>query len=131
MAKEKKAVTAEPKEAPKKPAPTEARAIAKNVRITPRKARLVIDLVRGKDVKEALGILENVNKAASTPVAKVIKSAAANATNNFGMDEDKLYVAEIYANDGLRMKRYLPRAKGSASGLVKRNSHITCVVKMR
>ena len=116
---------------PAKPTPTEARAIAKNVRITPRKARLVIDLVRGKDVKEALGILENVNKAASTPVAKVIKSAAANATNNFGMDEDKLYVAEIYANDGLRMKRYLPRAKGSASGLVKRNSHITCVVKMR
>ena len=116
---------------PAKPTPTEARAIAKNVRITPRKARLVIDLVRGKDVKEALGILENVNKAASTPVAKVIKSAAANATNNFGMDEDKLYVAEIYANDGLRMKRYLPRAKGSASGLVKRNSHLTVVVKMR
>ena len=131
MAKEKKAVTAEPHEAPKKPAPTEARAIAKNVRITPRKARLVIDLVRGKDVKEALGILENVNKAASTPVAKVIKSAAANATNNFGMDEESLYVAQIWANDGLRMKRYLPRAKGSASGLVKRNSHITCVVKMR
>ena len=157
MAKEKKAVEAveekvtkapskkaapkkEAKKAPKKeekpakpakPTPTEARAIAKNVRITPRKARLVIDLVRGKDVKVALGILENVNKAASTPVAKVIKSAAANATNNFGMDEDKLYVAEIYANDGLRMKRYLPRAKGSASGLVKRNSHITCVVKMR
>ncbi|MCR5184501.1 MAG: 50S ribosomal protein L22 [Bacilli bacterium] len=111
--------------------PTEARAIAKNVRVTPRKARLVINLVRGKDVKEALGILANVNKAASVPVAKLIKSAAANATNNFGMDEDKLYVATIYANDGLRMKRYMPRAKGSASGLVKRNSHLTVVVKMR
>ena len=118
-------------EAPKKPAPTEARAIAKNVRITPRKARLVMDLVRGKDVKEALGILSNVNRAASEPVMKLIKSAAANATNNFGMDEDALYIAEIYATDGLRMKRYLPRAKGSASGLVKRSSHITCVVKMR
>jgi large subunit ribosomal protein L22 len=118
-------------EAPKKPMPTEARAIAKNVRITPRKARLVIDLVRGKDVKVALGILANTNKAASEPVAKLIKSAAANAVNNFGMDEDSLYVAEIYANDGLRMKRYLPRAKGSASGLVKRNSHLTVVVKMR
>ena len=118
-------------EAPKKPMPTEARAIAKNVRVTPRKVRLVIDLVRGLDVKEALGILANVNKAAAVPVSKLIKSAAANATNNFGMDEDKLYIATIYANDGLRMKRYLPRAKGSASGLVKRASHITVVVKMR
>ena len=118
-------------EAPKKPMPTEARAIAKNVRVTPRKVRLVIDLVRGKDVKEALGILANVNKAASVPVSKLIKSAAANATNNFGMDADKLYIATIYANDGLRMKRYMPRAKGSASGLVRRCSHITVVVKMR
>ena len=126
--KEKKAKKAE---APKKPAPTEARAIAKNVRLTPRKARLVIDLVRGMNVKEALGLLTNTNKAASTPVAKLIKSAAANATNNFGMDEDSLYIAEIWANDGLRMKRYMPRAKGSASGLVKRNCHITVVVKMR
>ena len=118
-------------EKPAKPTPTEARASALNVRVTPRKARLVIDLVRGKSVKEALGILENTNKAASEPVIKVIKSAAANATNNFGMDEDALYIAEIYANDGLRMKRYLPRAKGSASGLVKRCCHLTVVVKMR
>ena len=118
-------------EAPKKPMPTEAKAIAKNVRVTPRKVRLVIDLVRGLPVKQALGILANVNKAASVPVSKLIKSAAANATNNFGMDEDALYIAEIYATDGLRMKRYLPRAKGSASGLVKRSSHIICVVKMR
>ena len=118
-------------EAPKKPMPTEARAIAKNVRVTPRKVRLVIDLVRGLPVKQALGILANVNRAASEPVSKLIKSAAANATNNFGMDEDALYISEIYANEGLRMKRYLPRAKGSASGLVKRASHITVVVKMR
>ena len=67
----------------------------------------------------------------AVPLHKVLKSAVANATNNFGMDEEKLYVASIYANDGLRMKRYLPRAKGSASGLVKRNCHITVVVKMR
>lgn len=118
-------------EAPKKPMPTEARAISKNVRLTPRKARLVIDLVRGKDLKVALGILKNTNRAASEPVMKTIKSAAANAINNFGMDENALYIAEIYANDGLRMKRYLPRAKGSASGLVKRDCHITVVVKMR
>lgn len=129
--KAKKAKVEKKVEAPKKPMPTEARAIAKNVRLTPRKARLVIDLVRGLSVKEALGILENVNRAGSLPVSKVIKSAAANATNNFGMDEDALYIATIYANDGLRMKRYLPRAKGSASGLVKRNCHITVVVKMR
>ena len=125
-AKEEKKV-----EAPKKPMPTEAKAIAKNVRVTPRKVRLVIDLVRGLPVKQALGILANVNRAASEPVSKVIKSAAANATNNFGMDEDALYIAEIYANEGLRMKRYLPRAKGSASGLVKRASNITVVVKMK
>ena len=127
----KKAKEEKKAEAPKKPMPTEARAIAKNVRVTPRKVRLVIDLVRGLPVKQALGILDNLNRAASEPVAKLIKSAAANATNNFGMDEDALYIAEIYANEGLRMKRYLPRAKGSASGLVKRSSHITVVVKMR
>jgi len=130
--KAKKASKEEKKvEKPAKPAPTQAVAIARNVRVTPRKARLVIDQVRGKDVKVALGLLRNINRAASEPVSKVIRSAAANAINNFGFDEDKLYVAELYANDGLRMKRYLPRAKGSASGLVKRNCHITCVVKMR
>lgn len=118
-------------EAPQKPVVTSARATAYNVRVTPRKARLVIDLIRGLGVNEALGILANVNKAASPIVAKVVKSAASNAINNFGMDEERLYVAEIYANDGLRMKRYLPRAKGSASGLVKRTSHITVVVKQR
>ena len=129
--KKAKKAEKEVKAAPKKPMPTEARAIAKNVRLTPRKARLVIDLVRGKGVKEALGLLANTNRAASEPVTKLIKSAAANAVNNFGMDEDSLYIAQIWANDGLRMKRYLPRAKGSASGLVKRASHITVVVKMR
>jgi len=133
--KEKKAKKAKEEKAapvkPAKPMPTEARATALNVRVTPRKTRLVIDLVRGKDVKVALGILANLNKSASEPVSKVIRSAAANAVNNFGMDEDSLYIASIWANDGMRIKRYLPRAKGSASGLVKRSSHITCVVKMR
>lgn len=114
-----------------KPAVTEARATATNLRLTPRKARLVIDLVRGKDVKLALAILSNTNRAACAPVAKLIKSAVANATNNFGMDKDSLYIASIWANYGLKMKRYMPRAKGSASGLVKRNCHITVVVKMR
>ena len=130
-AKKVEAKKTEKVEAPAKPLITSARAIAHDVRVTPRKARLVIDLVRGKDVNVALGILANVNKAASPIVSKVIKSAAANAINNFSMEEDRLYVAEIYANDGLRMKRFLPRAKGSASGLVKRTSHITVVVKQR
>ena len=82
-------------------------------------------------MKVALGLFRNINRAASEPVSKLIKSAAANAVNNFGMDQDKLYVKEIWANDGMKMRRYLPRAKGSASGLVKRSSHITVVVKMR
>ena len=118
-------------EKPAKPQPTEARATSMNVRCTPRKARLVLDLVRGKDVKVALGILKNINRAASEPVSKTIRSAAANAINNFGMDENSLYISEIYANDGMRIKRFIPRAKGSASGLVKRCCHITVVVKMR
>ena len=129
--KEAKKAAKKAKEAPAKPVVTSARATAYDVRVTPRKARLVIDLIRGLGVNEALGILANVNKAASPIVAKVVKSAASNAINNFGMDEESLYIAEIYANDGLRMKRYLPRAKGSASGLVKRTSHITVVVKQR
>ena len=130
-AEEKKAKKAKEPEVKAKPQVTSATAIARDVRITPRKARLVIDLVRGKGVNEALGILANVNRAASPIIAKVVKSAAANAINNFGMDEESLYIAEIYACDGLKMKRYLPRAKGSASGLVKRTSHITVVVKER
>jgi large subunit ribosomal protein L22 len=117
--------------APAKPKVTSARCIATNVRVTPRKVRLVCDVVRGKDVDEALAILAQLNKAASTPVAKAIKSAAANATNNFGMDENRLYVAEIQAADGLRIKRYTPRAKGSASPLIRRNTNLRVVVKER
>ncbi len=126
----KKAVKAEPVKE-EKPAVTEALAVAKDVRVTPRKVRLVIDLVRGKDVDEALAILKNVNRAASAPVYKIIKSAAANATNNFGMDGNKLYVAEIQASDGIKMKRFMPRGKGSSSGLVKRTANIRCIVKER
>ena len=128
---EPKKVEAKKEEKPAKPAVTSAKAIAKDVRVTPRKARLVLDLIRGKQVNEALGILSNFNKAASPIIAKVVKSAASNAINNFSMEEEKLYIAECYAGDGIKMKRYLPRAKGSASGLVKRASHITVVVKER
>lgn len=109
----------------------EARATVSTVRITPRKVRLVIDLVRGKSVQEAEAILENTNKSASPVVLKLIKSAVANAKNNYEMDENNLFIKTIYANDGIRMKRFMPRAKGSASGLVKRTSHITVVVAER
>ena len=107
----------------------QATAKVTGVRITPRKCRLVVDLVRGKKVADALGILANVNKSASPVVAKLIKSAAANAVNNNKMDESKLYVDTIYVNEGPRLKRYMPRAKGSASSIIKRTSHICVVVK--
>ena len=106
----------------------QAKAIARTVGVTPRKARLVVDLVRGKTVVEALETLSLLNKSAVTPVTKVIKSAVANATNNFNMEESALYIKEAYVDDAIRMRRFLPRAKGSASGLVKRTCHITVVV---
>ena len=107
----------------------QATAKVTGVRITPRKCRLVIDLIRGKKVSDALGILANLNKSAAPVVAKLVKSAAANAVNNNKMNESKLFVKSIYANEGPRLKRYMPRAKGSASSIIKRTSHITIVVE--
>ena len=109
----------------------EARATAATVRITPRKMRLVVDVVRGKSVDEALAILANTNTSASPVVSKLIKSAAANAVKNHEMNGSKLYVKEIFANDSVRMKRYMPRAKGAASGLIKRTCNVTCVLAER
>jgi len=86
----------------------EATAKVTGVRITPRKAKLVVDVVRGKDVSVALGILANTNKSAVDVVTKLIKSAAANAVNNFKMNRESLYIAEITANDAMRLKRILP-----------------------
>ena len=106
----------------------ESKAIAKTVRIAPRKVRLVLDLVRGKKVGEALGILEFTPRAASLPVAKVIKSAAANAEHNYGMNVEDLVVSQAFANEGPTLKRFRPRAKGSASVINKRTSHITIVL---
>jgi large subunit ribosomal protein L22 len=122
---------AEVKAEPVKAKVTEAHAVARDVRVTPRKVRLVMDLVRGKNVNDALELLFHVNKAASDPVAKLIKSAAANATNNFGMAGDKLYVAEIQASDGVRMKRFEPRGKGASSPIIKRTSFMRVTVKER
>jgi len=109
----------------------EERAIAKYVRISPRKVNIVLKLIRGKDVKEALAILKYTPKAASQVVAKVIKSAVANAENNHEMNPDNLYVAETYADQGPSLKRYQPHAQGRAFRILKRTSHITVVVKER
>ena len=101
------------------------------MRIPPRKARLVIDLIRGKDVAEAAAILRFTPNAAAVAIGKTLKSAVANAVNNNDMDEEKLYVKACYANEGITLKRYMPRAKGSASAIHKRTSHITVVVDER
>ncbi|MFO7819883.1 MAG: 50S ribosomal protein L22 [Halanaerobacter sp.] len=106
----------------------EARAIAKEVRISPRKARLVIDLVRGKDIAEAIGILKNTQKKAAEIIEKVLNSAVANAVNNHGMIADELEVSEAYVDQGPTMKRFKPRAMGQASPINKRTSHITIKV---
>lgn len=115
-------------------APTEfpsAIAKARFVRVSPSKARRVIDLVRGKPVSEALEILRWAPQAASQPVAKVIASAAANAENNNGLDPATLVVATVYADDGPTAKRIRPRAQGRAFRIRRRTSHITVVVESR
>ena len=106
----------------------DVKSTAKTVRYTPRKVRLVLDLVRGKSVEEALAILQFMPNHAATAVAKAVKSAAANATHNFQLNADSLYVKECYANEGVVMKRFMPRAKGNAAQILKRTSHITVVV---
>ena len=103
-------------------------ATAKYVRIAPRKVKIVIDLIRGKSVKEAEAILLYTPKAATEPVMKVLKSAVANAENNLEMNRDELYVAEIYANQGPTLMRFRPRAQGRASKIRKHTSHITVVL---
>ena len=110
---------------------TSAKATAKTVRVSPRKSRLVIDLIRGKSVGEAISILKfSPNKAAGI-IEKVLMSAIANAENNFDLDVEDLVVSEAFINEGPTMKRFRPRAKGSASPINKRTSHITVVVSER
>ncbi|SDZ17976.1 MULTISPECIES: 50S ribosomal protein L22 [Tindallia] len=107
----------------------EARAIARHIRIAPRKAKLVADLVRGKQVNEALAILKFTPKGASPVIEKLLRSAIANAENNHSMDKDDLYISEIYANQGPTMKRFRPRAQGRATQILKRTSHIGIVLR--
>lgn len=103
-------------------------ATARYVRISARKVKIVIDMIRGKKVGEALSILEYTPKSASEPVAKLLKSATANAENNLEMDSSKLFVAEVYANQGPTLKRLRPRAQGRANRIRKRTSHISIVL---
>ena len=109
----------------------ETKATAKTVRIAPRKARLVIDLIRGRDVKEAQAVLMFTPRGASPIILKVLNSAIANAENNNNANIDNLYVKECYVNEGVRLKRLLPRAKGQGDIIQKRTSHITVVVAER
>jgi len=106
----------------------EAKAYLRNLRMSPRKVQIVLDLIRNKPADLALAILENTPKAACEPVAKLLKSAMANAENNFNMDKNNLYVSECFVCPGPIMKRIRPRAQGRAYRVLKRTSHITMVV---
>ena len=106
----------------------EAKAVARTVRIAPRKARLVIDLIRGKEVGEAFAILRHTPKAASPIIEKVLKSAVANAEHNYDMDVNNLVITKAYVDEGPTLKRFRPRAMGRASAINERTSHITIVV---
>ena len=107
----------------------EARAHLRYARIAPRKVSVVLDLIRGEDLDKALAILQYTPKAACEPLLKLVKSAAANAENNFSMDKNALYVAECYVCPGPTLKRIMPRAQGRAFRILKRTSHMTVVLK--
>ena len=106
----------------------EAKAIVRNVRMTPRKMKLLCDLIRGKDANTAMADIQNTPKAASEVMAKLLKSAMANAENNFDMNGDDLYVKEAHVAPGPIMKRVRPRAQGRAFRILKRTSHVTVVL---
>ena len=101
---------------------------AKYIRMSPYKVRQVMALVRGKPYYNAVAILENLPKAASTPILKVMNSAAANAEHNLNLSKKDLFVCEIFADQGPTMKRVMPRARGSADRVLKRMSHITVIL---
>ena len=107
---------------------TSAKAVAKTVRIAPRKARLVVDLIRGKKIGDAISILKFTPRAASPIVEKVLMSAIANAEHNNSLDVDDLKVSTIYVDEGMSLKRIMPRAKGRADRITKRTCHITVKV---
>nr|UYO78156.1 ribosomal protein L22 ['Annona reticulata' witches'-broom phytoplasma]UYO78159.1 ribosomal protein L22 ['Annona reticulata' witches'-broom phytoplasma]UYO78165.1 ribosomal protein L22 ['Annona reticulata' witches'-broom phytoplasma]UYO78168.1 ribosomal protein L22 ['Annona reticulata' witches'-broom phytoplasma] len=105
-----------------------AKAIARKVSIAPRKARLVVDLIRGKNIAQAQAILTFTPKVAAPVILKLLNSAVSNAVNNLKLNREQLYVKEVFVNEGLRLKRMFPRAKGSGDMIKKRTSHITLVI---
>ena len=109
----------------------QAKAILKYACISPRKVKIVLDLIRGKDADVAMAILQNTPRSASEYLVKLLGSAVANAENNFHMDASKLYVSECYVCPGPTLKRMMPRAKGSGDRILKRTSHVTIVVSER
>jgi large subunit ribosomal protein L22 len=109
----------------------QGKAVLMYARISPRKVKIVMDLIKNKNIDEAYGILRYTPKAASDILFKLLRSAEANATNNNGLDRDNLYVAEGFANPGPILKRIRARAQGRANRIKKRTSHITIVVKER
>jgi large subunit ribosomal protein L22 len=109
----------------------EVSATAKFIRSSPRKVRLLLDVVRGKSVREAMGILRFMPQAAARDVLSVVQSAAANAENNFQMEPDGLFISRIFANEGPTFKRYRAKARGQGTRILKRTSHITVVVDER
>ena len=109
----------------------EVRATAKNIRRSPRKIRLVIDSIRGKRVEEAIAILRFMPHGGAKEILNVLKSAAANAENNFEMVPQDLWIKRIYADEGPVLKRFRARSRGMASPILKRSSHITVVVEER
>jgi len=106
----------------------EVKAIAKDTGISPRKVRLLVDMVRGKRVDEALDILKFAPTPTARVVAKVVKSAAANADNNFQMSPSDLKIVSIFADGAKSLKRFRPRARGRVNHIIKRSSHITVIV---
>ena len=107
----------------------EAKAILRYARISPRKVKVVLDIIRGKDVATAAAILKHAPKAACEYLEKLLKSAVANAENNHHMDVSKLYIAECHVSQGPILKRIRPRAQGRAFGIQKKTSHVTLVLK--
>ncbi|MBN2503999.1 MAG: 50S ribosomal protein L22 [Bacilli bacterium] len=109
----------------------EATAVARTIRIAPRKIRLVVDLIRGKSIGEAFAILRNTPRGASKPVEKVLQSAVANAEHNYQMDQAKLFVKEIFVGEGKTLKRMQPHSQGRGFAILKRTSHIYVTVAER
>ena len=106
----------------------EVKAKAKFIRMSPRKVRLVADLVRGAEVNKAINQLRFANKLAAQPIIKLINSAIANAANNFELDKNNLFIKEIRIDEGTKLKRWMPKARGRATPILKRTSHINIIL---